>query len=171
MRAVGIDKVAAEAGVAPTTLYRLFASKDDLVGEYVRRADRLNRLWFASVTEADDLDPREKILALIDGVFGRPRGRDQCRGCIFLMALTEFPDPELPAHKAAVEMKRWLRGELRKLTGRLAETAPVDDPAALADQIILVIEGTMASAQALGPDGPARQARAVAEKLLPEPRS
>jgi AcrR family transcriptional regulator len=43
IRATGIDAVAAEAGVAPTTLYRLFASKDDLIAAYVERADRLYR--------------------------------------------------------------------------------------------------------------------------------
>ena len=37
IRATGVDTVAAEAGVAPTTLYRLFASKDDLVAAYVDR--------------------------------------------------------------------------------------------------------------------------------------
>ena len=43
IRATGIDRVAAEAGVAPTTLYRVFASKDDLIGAYIERADRLYR--------------------------------------------------------------------------------------------------------------------------------
>ena len=45
IRATGIDRVAAEAGVAPTTLYRLFASKDELIGAYIERADRLYRDW------------------------------------------------------------------------------------------------------------------------------
>ena len=39
IRATGVDRVAAEAGVAPTTLYRLFASKDDLIAAYIERAD------------------------------------------------------------------------------------------------------------------------------------
>jgi hypothetical protein len=47
----------------------------------------------------------------------------------------------------------------------LADT-PVADVAALADQLALVMEGVYASVQALGADGPARQARAVAEVLI-----
>ena len=46
IRATGVDRVAAEAGVAPTTLYRLFASKDDLVAAYIERAGLLYREWF-----------------------------------------------------------------------------------------------------------------------------
>ena len=46
IRATGVDRIAAEAEVAPTTLYRLFASKDDLVGAYMQRAGRLYREWF-----------------------------------------------------------------------------------------------------------------------------
>src|SRR5690242_11999150 len=46
IRATGVDRVAVAAGVAPTTLYRLFASKDDLIGAYIERADGLYREWF-----------------------------------------------------------------------------------------------------------------------------
>src|SRR5580693_7044872 len=52
IRATGIDRVAAEAGVAPTTLYRVFASKDDLIGAYIERADRLYREWFETAARA-----------------------------------------------------------------------------------------------------------------------
>ena len=58
IRATGIDRVAAEAGVAPTTLYRVFASKDDLIGAYIERADRLYREWFEAAARAGGAEAR-----------------------------------------------------------------------------------------------------------------
>jgi len=166
VRAVGVDRVAAEAGVAPTTLYRLFASKDDLVAAYVRRADRHYRAWFSEATRADGRSPRERILALFDAQADQVRP-DRCRGCLFLMALTEFPDSALATHRHAVTMKRWVRARIGELTAELAKVSPVDDPVALADHLTLIMEGVYASVQSLGAGGPPRRARALVDALLP----
>lgn len=165
IRAVGIDRVAAAAGVAPPTLYRLFGSKDDLVAAYVERADRGYREWFNAAADAGGQDPRGRILAVFDALAEQVQPH-LCRGCPFLMALAEFPDPKHPAHRHAVAMKTWVRDRLGQLTADLATAAAVSDPAALADQLSLVMEGVYASVQALGATGPARRARALAEHLL-----
>jgi AcrR family transcriptional regulator len=162
IRATGIDRVASVAGVAPTTLYRLFASKDDLVAAYVERTDQQFRAQFLATLEAAGPDPRAQILAVFDSLAQQVQP-DQCRGCAFLMTLSEFPDPDLPAHRNAVTAKAWIHGRLGELTERLADVA---DPADLADQLTLLVEGVYASVQALGPEGPARQARALAETIL-----
>jgi AcrR family transcriptional regulator len=166
IRAVGVDRIAAEAGIAPTTLYRLFASKDDLVAAYVERADGEYREWFTAATRDEGRGPRERILALFDELAVQTRP-DRCRGCPFLMALTEFPDPTIAAHRHAVETKAWVRSRFGELTDELARTIPVADPVALADQLALIMEGVYASVQALGSEGPARQASAIAEAILP----
>jgi AcrR family transcriptional regulator len=166
IRAIGVDRIAAEAGVAPTTLYRLFASKDDLVAAYVERADQQYRQWFSDAVRADGRGPRERVLALFDELVVQTRP-EVCRGCPFLMALTEFPDPQVPAHRHAVAMKAWVRAQFGALTAELAHSHPIADPEALADQLALVMEGVYASVQALGSDGPARQARAFVEAILP----
>lgn len=168
IRATGVDRVAAEAGVAPTTLYRLFASKDDLVAAYVEREDRLYREWFEASIEAAGPHPRERILALFDALVEQVRP-EQFRGCPFLMALTEFPDPALPAHRCAVAMKGWVHDRLGELADELAAVEPVGDPAMLADGLALLIEGVYASTEELGTEGPTRHVRAVAEKLLVGP--
>ena len=165
IRVTGVDTIAAEANVAPTTLYRLFASKDDLIAAYVERADRLYREWMTEATAPDVGSPRERILALFDALDEQVQPQ-RCRGCPFLMALAEFPDPQLPAHAHAVATKAWVHGRLRELTDALAATEPVRDPEALADQLAVVMEGVYASAQALGAGGPARRARAMAETLM-----
>jgi AcrR family transcriptional regulator len=165
IRATGVDRVAAEAGVAPTTLYRLFASKDDLIAAYIERADRLYREWFDAAAAAGGPDPREQVLAVF-GALGEQVQPQHCRGCPFLMALAEFPDPAHPAHRAAVTMKTWVRDRFGQLTAALASGGRTTRPELLADQLSLVMEGTYASAQALTAEGPARHARAVAESLL-----
>ena len=154
IRATGVDRVAVAAGVAPTTLYRLFASKDDLIGAYIERADGLYREWFDAAAAAGGPDPREQV---------QPQ---HCRGCPFLMALAEFPDPAHPAHRAAVTMKAWVRDRFGQLTAALASGGRAARPELLADQLSLVMEGTYASVQALSAEGPARHARTVVESLL-----
>jgi AcrR family transcriptional regulator len=176
IHAVGVDRLAAEAEVAPTTLYRQFASKDDLVAAYVERASTGYREWFTEATRAGGRGPRERILALFDAlavqiqltVQDQP---DHCRGCPFMMTLAETPDAEDSGPRHAVALKRWVRDRLRDLVDELAQTTTVPDPALLADQLTLILEGTYASVQALGVDGPARHARATAEAILPTPRA
>ena len=159
IRATGIDQVAATAGVAPTTLYRLFPSKDDLVGAYVERADQDLRESVAAAAAGPD--PRDQILAMFD-VVDKQIQAGEFRGCAMMMTLAEFPDPDLPAHRNAVTGKAWTRRHLGELTNQLG----VDDPAELADHLTLILEGMLAASQAHGPDGPAKHARKLAEKLL-----
>ena len=159
IKGTGVDTIAAEAGVAPTTLYRLFASKDDLVAAYVERASGHHKQWFAEATA--DGDPADRLLSLFDALIEQVQP-EQCRGCPFLMAMAELPDASARAHKLAVETKSWVRDQLGELTAQLS----TPDPATLADQIFLVMEGVYASVQSHGADGPARQARGLVEALL-----
>ena len=81
IRATGVDRVASAAGVAPTTLYRLFTSKDDLVAAYIERADRLYREWFDASAAVGGPDPRDHWPAG-DPLAGRPApdcSRISCR--------------------------------------------------------------------------------------------
>jgi AcrR family transcriptional regulator len=165
IRATGIDRVAAEAGVAPTTLYRLFASKDDLIAAYVERAGRLYREWFDTAASVGGADPREAILAVFDALTEQVQPQ-KCRGCPFLMTLAEFPDPAHPAHRAAVTVKTWVRDRFGQLTADLARRGRADHSELLADQLSVIMEGVYASAQALTAAGPSRHARTIVESVL-----
>src|SRR5882724_4029289 len=130
IRATGVDRIAQQAGVAPTTLYRLFASKDDLVAAYVDRAHEGYREWFAEAVASGGDDPRQRIFALFDALTEQVQpGR--CRGCPFLMALAEFPDPQSAPHRNAVAMKTWVRARI----GELAAAVSATGPATLADHL------------------------------------
>ena len=165
IRATGIDRVASGAGVAPTTLYRLFESKDDLIAAYVERASAETREWITGAIDRAGPDPVQQVLALFDETLVQIQP-DRCRGCAFLMTLAEFPDPELAAHKLAVAAKSWVRECLGGIAGKLAAAGSVTEPEIVADRLALVFEGVNATAQALGADGPALQARPLVELIL-----
>jgi AcrR family transcriptional regulator len=161
IRATGVDQVAADAGVAPTTLYRLFASKDDLVGAYVERTDHEGRERFDRAVDEAGPDPRDQILAVFDAALSRIRSGES-RGCPMHMTLAEFPDPDLPAHRNAVRAKAWGLGRLGELTARLG----VAEPDVLAAELMVILEGVHAAGQSLGAEGPAKYGRRLAEAAL-----
>ena len=167
IRATGVDRIAADAGIAPTALYRLFPSKDALVAAYVQRNERRYRVWFETATRADGRSPAERILALFDALREQVQP-ERCRGCPFMMALTEFPDSALEGHESAVRLKKWVCASIRRLVDELCSARPRKsiDAAALADHLTLLFEGVYATVQALGVEGPARRARALAARLI-----
>jgi AcrR family transcriptional regulator len=165
IRATGIDRVASEAEVAPTTLYRAFASKDDLIAAYIDAIGETHRELIMDATATSVGTPRQRILSLLD-FFAEQIQPEKCRGCPFLMAIAEFPDPTSPVHVGAVAHKAWLRNRLRQLTRELAEETPIADPDLLGDQIALVVEGVYASVQSISSGGPALQGGSTAETLI-----
>jgi AcrR family transcriptional regulator len=161
IRATGVDRIAAEAGVSPNALYRVFTTKDDLVAAYVARSRVVSQERLTSVAEAAGADPRAQILAMFD-VLAEDIRPEVFRGCACLMTMAEFPDPTLPAHQGAVGAKEWVHTRF----GELAERLGVADPKTLADQLSIIWEGTNATAQALGADGPPTSTRAMVTAIL-----
>jgi AcrR family transcriptional regulator len=161
IRATGVDQVAAAADVAPATLYRLFGSKDGLVAAYVEREGRGYRRWFDAAVAAGGSDPREQILSVFDALIEQVHP-DRCRGCPFQMTLAETPDPANAAHRHAVATKTWVRRRFGELTQAMDPGAGSD---ALATQLALIMEGVYVSVQAFRSDAPAREARALAERI------
>jgi AcrR family transcriptional regulator len=164
IRATGIDRVAEEAGVAPTTLYRLFESKDGLVAAYVERAAAEHREWFEASLGEVDRPTRKRVLDLFKAQ-EREVEPDRCRGCPFMMALAEIPDEEHPAHREAVAVKAWVRARFRELAGEIVGAGSAG-ARELGDQLALVFDGAYASAQSLQADAPTASARAVAQALI-----
>ncbi|GAB1514035.1 TetR/AcrR family transcriptional regulator [Actinophytocola sp. KF-1] len=161
IRATGVDKIAAEAGVSPNVLYRAFATKDDLVAAYVARSAETGRARFEAAVAAAGPDPRARILAMFD-VLAEDIRPEVFRGCACMMTLAEFPDPDLPAHRRAVATKQWVRTRFGELTEQLG----VARPAELADQLSIIWEGTSSTAQAMGADGPPTATRALVTAIL-----
>jgi AcrR family transcriptional regulator len=165
IRGTGVDLVAAEARIAPTTLYRLFSSKDDLVTAYVERAARLYRERFLRVLDDAEPSPQARILAVFDALIVETQPK-VCRGCPFQLVLAETPDPHSSARQGAVELKVWVHDQFRRLTGELASQVPIGEPEVLADDLMLVMEGVYGLTGSQAEQRPAVHARSLVERLV-----
>ncbi len=159
--ATGIDRILAEAGVAKMTLYNNFHSKEALIVAALERHDAAFVDWLQSRVEALADAPGDRLLALFDALDEWVSG-DDYHGCPFMKACGEFDDVEDPVHAAALAHKRRVFIYVREL----AEAAGADDPARLAGELFLLIEGAMIVAQMTRDRSTARRARAAAEVLV-----
>jgi AcrR family transcriptional regulator len=160
--AVGVDTIIEQAGVAKMTLYRNFASKDELIVAYLERAN--TRFWglFDDALAAAPDDPREKLVGLFDAV-AKFAASPACLGCPFQAAAGEFPLPAHPGHRVARDHKNEVIRRLRQL----AADAGARDPERLAQQLMLVMDGAWAAARMFGSaGGPALAAPSAARALL-----
>ena len=103
VRAVGVDTIIAQSGVAKMTLYRNFASKDELVLEFLRvREQRWTRDWLQAEAERRATTADGRLLAIFD-VFHDWFQLDEFEGCSFVNVLLEVTDVESPVRRASVE--------------------------------------------------------------------
>ncbi|MCK8436070.1 TetR/AcrR family transcriptional regulator [Streptomyces sp. D2-8] len=161
LHAVGVDLIAAEAGVTKKTLYDRFGSKEQIVVEYLADRDERWRAFLAERLDAAGPDPRERVLAVFDA--SRAWAQEfSPKGCSMVNAHAEISDPAHPAHPIITGQKRWMLALFTRLTAEIApETAD-----ATARTLMLLHEGALV-AHGLGifPDAIA-QAREQARVLL-----
>ena len=140
IRGVGVDAVAAKAGITKRTLYYHFKSKDDLVAAYLGARDQPNlalfKQWFA---ETDQGLP-EKVGRIFQNL-ARSARHPKWKGCGFLRTSAELAN--MPGHPAIrigaahkKKFEQWLRGEF--------EGNGIADPSTLARQIVLLLDGSFA---------------------------
>lgn len=168
IHAVGVDTIAAESGVTKRTLYDRFGSKDGLVVAYLQARDRRWRALVTARLDDGQPDPAVRVLVPFD-VLPEWLGPDS-RGCSFVNAFAELPEPEHPGRHVIEAEKRWLRDLFREL---LAE-AGARDPDELAVQLLSLHEGAIVSYSIVGEAHAAASSRAAAEILLADhlpPRS
>jgi AcrR family transcriptional regulator len=161
IRAVGVDAVIAEAGVAKATLYRHFPSKDDLVHAFLERRDARWRAWLDAAVARISPEPAGQPLALFDAL-GEWFASEDFRGCAFLNAAAEIADPSHPARGAVILHEERFLAQVRALCAE----AGLADPATAADDLFLLAEGAIVCALVEGGAAPAARARAAAARLL-----
>lgn len=146
-RAVGVDLVVERAGIAKTSLYRHFRTKDDLIAAFLEREDQQFWQQWESVARLHPGDARAELDAHMEWI-GKRVGRKHYRGCPQLNVAAEFPQETHPARVVAVAHKRELRRRLKGIAERLGVRRPED----LAAQLLLLINGAFVSSGAIGPD-------------------
>jgi AcrR family transcriptional regulator len=161
IRAIGIDTVVARSGVSKSSLYRTFASKDELIAAFAEEQNRRFWRWWDEIIQRHAGEPRRQITALLEGI-GDQIASPQFRGCPFINLATEFPDRQHPGTAIACTNKREMRRRLRALARALGAR----DPHRLGDQLALVIDGSYGHAVTLGPDGLRRELVDTATVLI-----
>ncbi|MBA2296347.1 MAG: TetR/AcrR family transcriptional regulator [Actinobacteria bacterium] len=161
IRAVGINAIVTESGVAKMTLYRNFASKDELVLEFLRvREQRWTRDWLQDEVARRAETPGDRLLAIFD-VFHDWFQLETFEGCSFVNVLLEITEGESAVRRASVEHL----ATIRSFVAGLAREFGVDDPDAFSRQWHILMKGSIVSAGE-GDREAARRARRLGELLL-----
>ncbi|MFE5891905.1 TetR/AcrR family transcriptional regulator [Streptomyces sp. NPDC056468] len=168
IHAVGVDLIAAEAGVTKKTLYDRFGSKERIVVEYLTGRDERWRAFLAQYLD-DHLDaahatPRARVLAVFDAsrAWSAEYGS---KGCSMVNAHAEISDPAHPAHPVIAGQKEWMLA----LFTRLARDVAPDDADRLGRTLMLLHEGALVAHGLNTFPDPIAHARAQAAALLQAP--
>ncbi|MFC8078580.1 TetR/AcrR family transcriptional regulator [Streptomyces sp. NPDC057307] len=139
IHSVGVDRIIEEAQVTRATLYRHFTGKEDLVLAYLEQADQGIRAQLAAAQE-NGRTPSEKVRAVGRSIAEGIRW-EGFRGCAFLNAAAEYPDPAHPVHQAVLAHRQWF---LDTVTHLLAQVG--DAPAQAAGRhFVMLRDGAMAA--------------------------
>ena len=161
IHAVGVDTIASEAGTNKMSFYRNFASKDELVAEYLRGEEREGWLWWDETLAAHSGNPRLQVESLFD-ILVENTCEDDSRGCALANAAVELPDADHPARRVIEALK----SRQRILLVELCRRAGLQDPELLADELFLLCEGARSTIQSLGPRGPAERLAEMLQMLV-----
>jgi AcrR family transcriptional regulator len=116
IRAVGVERILAEAPSTRATFYRHFPSKEDLVLAYLHGVDAHTRSAVAAAVEGagSPADALRAVGAVVTDDLADPA----FRGCAFLKAAAEYPDPADPVRRLVLDHRAWY---VATLTGLFAE--------------------------------------------------
>jgi len=159
--ASGIDRVIAEAGIAKTTLYRHFRTKEDLIVAVLQRIDAQYRERLRAAVDRLAGEPKQKLLASFDVLEDWFRG-NSFYGCPFMSAASEYNVRTSPVFQVVMLHKRLMIAYFEEL----ARAAGLDEPARIGEEINLLHEGATAVAQVNGDPSTARRAKAMAARMI-----
>jgi AcrR family transcriptional regulator len=160
--AIGLDAILDAVGVSKQTFYNHFECKEDLILAVLRHRHETESAVFVRLAkETAGDDPRDQLYALFD-VLGAWFNQPDWRGCIFVTAAAEFPLRTEPAHRLAAEHFASTRAWIETL----ASQAGAAKPAFVADQLTVLLEGTVAAHHVTGDARYLAVARAMSIDIL-----
>ncbi|MFF9049258.1 TetR/AcrR family transcriptional regulator [Streptomyces parvulus] len=146
IHSVGIDRITAEAKVTRATLYRHFSGKEDLVLAYLGLADRGIRGQVAEA-RAGARSPADEVRAVARSITEGIRSPG-FRGCAFLNAVAEYPDPGHPIHQAVLAHRAWFLDTVTELLARTGDTPAEAD----GRHLVMLRDGAMAAGCLFDPE-------------------
>jgi len=161
IRVVGVEAIAEAAGTNKMTLYRHFASKDELVAEYLRHlAEKAGAAWDRRAAQHPG-DPCAQLRGWLEDVAAQLASGDQ-RGCALANAAVELPEKDHPARRVIEAFKTAQRQRIIDLCA----AADLDQPEMLADELFLLLEGARVTAQSIGRDGLGERFMRMGEAMI-----
>jgi AcrR family transcriptional regulator len=145
IRNVGVDRLISASSVTKATFYKHYGSKDRLITDYIDHRHRLAAEWAADQLGRDDA-PLHLLRALQDAIIGAIEGPG-FRGCPFLNAAAEFPEPGHPVRRAVERHREWYVDVLEQLLRELGHPMPGE----AADDLMLARDGAMTGGYAGDP--------------------
>lgn len=136
IRATSADRIIEQVGITKVTFYRHFRTKGELVVAYLEQQSAGERGWLQSIRRAGD--PVGSLRALATDI-GAASCRPGFRGCAFINAAAEFPDPADPVRAAVDAHRRWMLAEFADI----AAEAGAEDVQGVARQLMLLRDGGM----------------------------
>ncbi|HFC05112.1 MAG TPA: TetR family transcriptional regulator, partial [Rhizobiales bacterium] len=159
--ATGMDMLAAQTGISKTSMYKYFATKEDLILATLKRRDEKFLHWFISRVEERATTPQDRLLAMFD-VLGEWFAQPEFSNCMFIKATAEYLSRDHPIHQQSARHKKQ---KLAYIT-RLVKAARYPNPTITARHLMLLIEGATVTAHIGHAKNPARDARQAAQNLL-----
>lgn len=136
IRATSADRIIAEVGITKVTFYRHFRTKSELVVAYLEQQAAAERVWIESIYRKGD--PVGTVRSLAADI-GAASCRPGFRGCAFINAAAEFPDPDDPVRTAVDAHRRWMLDRF----AAIAAEAGAKDVDGVAKQLLLLRDGAM----------------------------
>jgi AcrR family transcriptional regulator len=161
IRAVGVEAIAEAAGTNKMTLYRHFASKDELVAEYLRQTAKLADGCWDRYRQANPGDALAQIRAWLAEMADHLADTGE-RGCALANAAVELPQKDHPARRVIEEFKTAQRTRLIEL----CRAAGLSEPDMLADELHLLLEGARVTSQSVGADGLGARLTRMGEAMI-----
>ncbi len=161
INATGVDAVIDQAKTAKTTLYRIFGSKEGLIEAVLESEGQRWRDWFIGGIEAGNAAPRTKLLRIFP-LLKEWFSEDRFYGCPFINAIGEHDKADERLRAITIKHKSLVLARIE----RLAAEADLPNPAALAHQIGLLIDGAIIAAMVMRNPKVADDAGAVMRTLL-----
>jgi len=161
VRAVGVDLVVDESGVAKTSLYRHFRTKDDLIVAFLEREDAEFWAQWDEVAARHADDPVAEIEAHMRWI-GKRLARTNYRGCPQINVAAEFAEADHPSRTVSREHMQAMRKRLADTARKLGAARPGE----LAAQLGVLVNGAFVSASMLSPDEATRVLLGAARALL-----
>jgi AcrR family transcriptional regulator len=148
IHATGIDRILSEASASKMTLYSRFGSKEALLREVLAREGEAQRTTIFAAMDQAGSDPRAQLLSVVAAMRSWFES-DRFYGCAFMNAAAE--------HTKGSGADPWLRDLTRihhaAILARLeplAAAAGYPDPAIMARQVLLVMDGAIAALMVSG---------------------